>query len=371
MAAAEEWFGRSALDLSTPPATPPSSGGSAPARGIVTFSQAVDVLLAGGRGGGVPLGVPLGRVTELVGAAGIGKTQMALQLALDVQLPAELGGCEGAAVYLDSEGGASPWRLRAMAAAVEAHMARFVEKRGNHPALRRACSVDALMANVLLARVATLGELLDAVTEKVPALLAGGGGGGGARALPVKLLVVDSVAFHYRYGALCGGGDAAGERARSLAGLGLALARLAERFGVAVVVTNHVTLRGEGGGTSAGAAWGGGAAEGGAGAAAAAAAALDPPTRRLCPALGEVWAHAASAQLLLKWERGRRVAVLARSLLAGGAAVAAAGGGPAAPLPPDARCGDSVLPAAGFAVCAEGVRGWPKKRGKRPAQAAA
>jgi hypothetical protein len=193
----------------------------------------------------------------------------------------------------------------------------------------------------------------------------GGGGGGGARALPVKLIVVDSVAFHYRYGALSGGGDAAGERARSLAGLAAALARLAERFGVAVVVTNHVTLRGEGA-AGAGAAWGA-AAEGGGGSLAAA---LDPPSRRLCPALGEVWAQAASAQLLLKWERGRRVAVLAWSLLAGGGA-AAAEGGPLPPPPPLApRCGEAVLPAAGFAVCAEGVRGWPRKRGaKRPAAA--
>jgi RecA/RadA recombinase len=130
----------------------------------VTFSQAVDVLLAGGRAG-VPLGVPLGRVTELVGAPGVGKTQMAMQLALDVQLPAELGGCAGAAVYLDAEGGASPWRLRAMAAAVEAHMARFVEKRGNDPALRRACSADALMANVLLAHGVRRG---DSVTVYMP-----------------------------------------------------------------------------------------------------------------------------------------------------------------------------------------------------------
>jgi RAD51-like protein 2 len=346
-----EWLGHTAHELSQP--------ASSSSQGIVTFSQAVDVLLAGGRSG-VPLGVPLGRITELVGAPGVGKTQMAMQLALDVQLPAELGGCEGAAVYLDAEGAVSPARLRAMAAAVEAHMARFVEKRGNSPALRRACSMDALMANVLLARVTSLGELLEAITERAPALLAaragGGGGSGGARALPVKLIVVDSVAFHYRYGALCGGGDSAGERARSLAGLGLALARLAERFGAAVVVTNHVTLRGEGAVGGGGAAWGGmEAGEGGA------AAALDPPTRRLCPALGEAWAHAASAQLLLKWERGRRVAVLSRSLLAGGGA-AAAGGGPPPPLTTDARCGEAVLPAAGFAVCAEGVRGWPKRK---------
>ena len=366
---ASGWLGSSAHELCAQ-APPPSSTSSPPSRAIVTFSQAVDVLLTGGRAG-VPLGVPLGRVTELIGLPGTGKTQMAMQLALDVQLPAELGGCEGGALYLDAEGGASPWRLRAMAAAVEAHMARFVEKRGNDPALRRACSVDALMANVLLARVASLGELLEAATERVPALLAagGGGGGGGARALPVKLLVVDSVAFHYRYGALSGGGDAAGERSRSLAGLGLALARIAERFGVAVVVTNHVTLRGEGG-AGAGAAWGEGSGGGGGGGGGGGlAGALDPPARRLCPALGEVWAHVASVQLLLKWERGRRVAVLARSLLAGGGA-ASAGGGPAPPLPPGARCGEAVLPAAGFAVCAEGVRGWPKRRGAKKPPAA-
>ena len=35
---------------------------------------------------------------------GVGKTQLGMQLALDVQLPPEFGGLGGQALYLDTEG---------------------------------------------------------------------------------------------------------------------------------------------------------------------------------------------------------------------------------------------------------------------------
>ena len=48
-------------------------------RFIITFCRAIDIMLGGG--------VPIGQITELVGLPGIGKTQMCIQLALNVQLP--------------------------------------------------------------------------------------------------------------------------------------------------------------------------------------------------------------------------------------------------------------------------------------------
>jgi RecA/RadA recombinase len=89
---------------------------AAPSR-IVTFAQELDNVLAGG--------VPLGEVTELVGLPGVGKTQLCLQLALDVQLPAALGGCEGECLFVDCEGALSLPRLQQMAEAVQAHIHRI------------------------------------------------------------------------------------------------------------------------------------------------------------------------------------------------------------------------------------------------------
>ena len=49
------------------------------------------------------------------GAPGIGKTQLCMQLALDVQIPPSLGGLGAAAVYIDTEGSMVPARLEQMA----------------------------------------------------------------------------------------------------------------------------------------------------------------------------------------------------------------------------------------------------------------
>ena len=84
---------------------------------IVTFSAGVDGMLGGG--------VPLGRITEICGAPGVGKTQFrynniyaisyrtmvvcclcvhvvhfSMQLAVDVRIPELFGGVEGEAVFI-------------------------------------------------------------------------------------------------------------------------------------------------------------------------------------------------------------------------------------------------------------------------------
>jgi hypothetical protein len=61
-----------------------------PPRSIITFCRGVDKLMGGG--------VPLGALTEFVGAPGVGKTQLAMQLALDAQIPALFSGAGGRCV---------------------------------------------------------------------------------------------------------------------------------------------------------------------------------------------------------------------------------------------------------------------------------
>ena len=75
---------------------------------ITTGSKNIDNLL-GGRG------VETKAITEAYGAYGSGKTQLALSLAVGVLLPEEQGGCNGKAVYIDTEGTFRPERVRQFA----------------------------------------------------------------------------------------------------------------------------------------------------------------------------------------------------------------------------------------------------------------
>ncbi len=97
----------------------------------------------------------------------------------------------------------------------------------------------------------------------------------------VRLIVLDSVAFHYRQTV----GDFAA-RARALAGTFAGLLRLAAANGIAVVVTNQVTTK---------------------------PGANDAAGSRLAPALGESFAHAATTRLLLYWQARQRFAMLFKS----------------------------------------------------------
>jgi DNA repair protein RadA len=75
---------------------------------ITTGSKEFDKLLGG-------KGIETKAITEAFGAFGSGKTQVALSLAVNTQLPLEMGGCEGKSVYIDTEGTFRPDRIRQMA----------------------------------------------------------------------------------------------------------------------------------------------------------------------------------------------------------------------------------------------------------------
>jgi hypothetical protein len=79
------------------PSVPPIAPGGPRAPGSrVPAPQDLDAALR--------VGVPPGAITELVGPAGVGKSQMAMGLALSAALPRELQGL-GAAVMYIGEGG--------------------------------------------------------------------------------------------------------------------------------------------------------------------------------------------------------------------------------------------------------------------------
>lgn len=221
------------------------------------------------------------------GAPGIGKTQLCMQLALDAQIPTELGGAGGGAVYIDTEGSMVPARLEQMAQHLSRHLSGLVRKR-NAPSLLAAvegrCTPGALMAGVHVYRCKTLGEQLALVNAPLCTFL--------DAHRDVRLVALDSVAFHFRYGGLDGdgfadtrggGGDPAA-RSRMLQQLGASLHRVAAHYNVAVVLVNQMTTRIDSTVNSG------------------SSSADSMSSGTLVPALGETWAHVPNHRLILQWD---------------------------------------------------------------------
>lgn len=292
-------------------------------RHIVTFCRSIDSLLGGG--------IALSELSELYGPPGSGKTQLGMQICVDARLPHTFGGVEGEAVYLDTEGSFSPERCWDMADSLVRHVAGIARKRkrgafgasqdGSAPSgegSRPISGPDApglpawfnpsdILAGIHVLRVHDAAAQSAAI-RNLPALLRSRRERGG---IPVRAVVIDSVAFHYRVGGEAGargggGSNGYGSRTRSLTRLAASLSDLAREYDVAVVAVNHMTTRFGGGASAAeGRVYRATADEGGS---VAAAVSRHPPLRRkgdpsfssrLVPALGESWSHATTTRLLL------------------------------------------------------------------------
>ncbi|XP_048679516.1 DNA repair protein RAD51 homolog 3 isoform X4 [Lepidochelys kempii] len=86
---------------------------------IITFCSALDDILGGG--------VQLTKITEICGAPGVGKTQLCMQLAVDVQIPECFGGLAGEAVFIDTEGSFMVERVVDIATACVQHCQLIAE----------------------------------------------------------------------------------------------------------------------------------------------------------------------------------------------------------------------------------------------------
>jgi len=170
---------------------------------ISTGSENINNLL-GGRG------VETRSLTEAYGAFGSGKTQLALTLAVNVQLPADKGGCEGKAVYIDTEGTFRPKRIRDIAEAI-----------GADP--------DKVLKNILVARAFNSDHQI-LLVDKITELIKDGE--------PIKLVIIDSLTAHFR-AEFTGRGQLA-DRQHKLNKYLHTLIRLAEQHNLAIYVTNQV-----------------------------------------------------------------------------------------------------------------------------------
>eukprot|EP00878_Enallax_costatus_P036706 GHUV01041248.1.p1 GENE.GHUV01041248.1~~GHUV01041248.1.p1 ORF type:complete len:359 (+),score=139.27 GHUV01041248.1:184-1260(+) len=256
---------------------------------ISTGSTALDALLGGG-------GVACGTVTEFFGVPGVGKTQVGMQLAVNAQIPAALGGLGAMAICIDTEGSFMTDRLIDMASAAvkgmqqQAAAAAAGQEPARQAALQQAAqayTVDSILRNILYFRVQHYAEQL-AVTRVLDLVL--------QQHEQVALLVIDSVTFHFRQDFP----DAA-QRQRLMTRMAQQLAALAEKRNIAVVMMNQVVTRIAGGGQTAA------DTSGPSGLSSSGTAAW------LAPALGEGWGQAAACRVALFWEGSQRYALLAKA----------------------------------------------------------
>lgn len=174
-----------------------------------------DTILDGMLGGGIKVGM----VWEFVGEGGAGKTQLALQLSLLVQLPVEQGGLNGSACYLTTSSSLPTPRL--------------IQLLHEHPLLAGSrCTLD----NIQTSAIKSVSSLLHALSEILPASINAAKG----RSCPLKLLIIDSLADLLMEDAKISTATLA-DRSRNLSAIAAQLHALASTHQLAVVAINRVT----------------------------------------------------------------------------------------------------------------------------------
>lgn len=206
---------------------------------ITTGSKELDKLLGGG--------IETGSITEIFGEFRTGKTQLCHTLAVTCQLPIDYNGGEGKCLYIDTEGTFRPERLLAVSQ-------------------RYGLSGNDVLDNVAYAR-AYNSDHQSQLLIQASAMMAES---------RYALLIVDSATSLYRTD-YSGRGELSA-RQMHLARFLRMLLRLADEFGVAVVITNQVVAQVDG----------------------ASMFAADPKK----PIGGNIMAHASTTRLYLRKGRG-------------------------------------------------------------------
>ncbi|GMS79071.1 hypothetical protein PENTCL1PPCAC_1246 [Pristionchus entomophagus] len=175
---------------------------------IRTGSQALDQLLGGG--------VETGSITELFGEYRTGKSQICHSLAVICQLPIDMGGAEGKCMWIDTENTFRPERIVACA-----------QRFGMDP--------SHVLDNVAIARCYNSEHQFHLVTAAAAMMSES----------RYALLIVDSATGLFR--ADYNGRGELANRQMALGRFMRQLMKLADQFGIAVVITNQVVASVDGG----------------------------------------------------------------------------------------------------------------------------
>jgi DNA repair protein RadA len=168
---------------------------------ITTSSKNLDDLLAGG--------VETQAITEAYARFASGKTQLAFQLAVNVQRPVEEGGLDGGVIYIDTEHTFRPDRI-----------AQLAEARGMDP--------GEVLKNIHVARAENSDHQM-ILAERAEDII---------KQNNIKLIVVDSLTSQFRADYM--GRGALGERQQKLNKHVHTLQRIADTHNLAIYVTNQV-----------------------------------------------------------------------------------------------------------------------------------
>jgi len=195
----------------------------------------VDDLLGGG--------VETQSITEVYGEFGAGKSQVTHQLAVNVQLPAEHGGLEGSAIFVDSEDTFRPERIEQMVKGLDDEvLADTLVLHGIVEEEADADPTDEAQLDDLVASVLEKIHVAKAFNSNHQILLAEKAQEIASESqdeeFPVRLLAVDSLTAHFR-AEYVGRGELA-DRQQKLNKHLHDLMRVGDLNNTAVVVTNQV-----------------------------------------------------------------------------------------------------------------------------------
>ncbi|MFH1721322.1 MAG: DNA repair and recombination protein RadA [Candidatus Altiarchaeota archaeon] len=172
---------------------------------ITTNSKELNSLLGGG--------IETQAITELFGKFGTGKTQIAHQAAITVQLPVEEGGLNGGAIYIDTENTFRPERIIDMAKGL-----------GLDP--------DETLGKIQIARAYNSDHQM-LLVEKAADMMEENN---------VKLLIVDSLTAHFR-AEYTGRGTLANRQQKLNIHMHDLQRKISDPYNAAVIVTNQVMAR--------------------------------------------------------------------------------------------------------------------------------
>lgn len=189
---------------------------------ITSFSSRVDALLGGG--------FPVGRIIEVAGEAGLGKTQFAFQLCVDVQIPKTFGGLAAEAVFIDVEGNFIPQRVEQIADAAIKHCKNISKQ---WPTLHDTVEMKnftskSILSHIYLFRCTDSVQLMASCHQMANFLKTHS---------KVKLLVIDSIAHSLRVE------DDYIARTKFLMTLKEIFLGLISHFDVSILILNQVTTK--------------------------------------------------------------------------------------------------------------------------------
>jgi len=234
---------------------------------IVTFCAAFDEMVGGG--------IPLGKITEFCGGPGMGKTQFGIQLAVDSIIPELFGGVGGEAIYIDCEGSFICERVVEIAQAASHHIKSVAENNSEEPGLQEALdafSLQNILKKIHVFRCHDYVQLI-ALSHTLPGFIKENSG-------KVKIIILDSIAFHFRHDF-----EDMALRTRLLHGLVQSFMKMACEHCLAVVIMNQMTTK----------------------------ISDDEQHSKLIPALGTSWGHACTIRIVLQTVDGKRYGHLLKS----------------------------------------------------------